>query len=161
MVLYFLRHGQAGHHYATDFERELTDEGKHASKNVGKFCAAMNIHFTHALVSPLIRAQQTAHGVLKKVADVPLTETEHLTPESDPRNLLELLRTFPNDSRVLLVTHEPFVSTCISTLISGSEVAHIVMKTTSFACVETHGIPVKGSGKLRWLLTPDMLENLI
>lgn len=161
MILYFLRHGQAGHNYPTDFERELTDEGKHASKNVGKFCAAMNIHFTHALVSPLVRAQQTAHAVLKKVAEVPLTECEYLTPDSDPRNLIEMLRSFPGDSRILLVTHEPFVSACISSLISGSETVHVVMKTTSFACVETHGVVVRGSGKLRWLLTPDMIEKLI
>lgn len=161
MLLYFLRHGQAGHNYATDFERELTDDGKHASKNVGKFCASMNIHFTHALVSPLIRAQQTAHAVLKKVADVPLTETEFLTPESDPRNLFELLRTYPHDSRILLVTHEPFVSLCISALISGNETSHVVMKTTSFACIETHGTVVRGSGKLRWLVKSDMLEKMI
>jgi phosphohistidine phosphatase len=161
MLLYFLRHGQAGHHYPSDFDRELTDEGKHASKNVGKFCALMGIHFTHALVSPLVRAQQTAHAVLKKVADVPVTNTEHLTPESDPRNLLELLRSYPHDSRILLVTHEPFVSACISTLISGNEAAHVAMKTTSFACIETHGALVKGGGKLRWLLTPDMVEKLV
>jgi phosphohistidine phosphatase len=161
MVLYFLRHGQAGHNYASDFERELTDEGKHASKNVGKFCAVMGIHFTHALVSPLVRAQQTAHAVLKKVAEVPVTETEYLTPESDPRNLLELLRTYPHDSRILLVTHEPFVSSCISSLISSNEIAHVVMKTASFACIETHGTMARGGGRLRWLLTSDMLEKLV
>lgn len=160
MLLYFLRHGQAGHHYSSDAERELTDEGKHASKNVGRFCDEMHIHFTHAYTSPLVRAKQTAHHVLKKVSHVLLEETEHLTPESDPRNLIDLLKTLPHDSRVLLVTHEPFVSSCISELISGSASVHVAMKTSSFACIETTGAPVRGGGKLRWLVTPDMLQIL-
>jgi len=161
MILYFLRHGQAGHNYPTDFERELTEEGKHASKIVGKFCAVMHIHLTHAFTSPLVRAQQTAHGVLKKLPEISLSETEHLTPDADPRNLLEMLRHLPNDSRILLVTHEPFVTACISKLISGSEASQVMMKTTSLACIETHGTLVKGSGKLRWLLTPDIMEKTL
>ncbi|MFA6468488.1 MAG: phosphohistidine phosphatase SixA [Bacteroidota bacterium] len=161
MVLYFLRHGQAGHDFPTDFERELTEEGKHASKIVGKFCSELHIHLTHAFASPLVRAQQTAHAVLKKLPEITLSESEHLTPDADPRNLLELLRTLPNDSRVLLVTHEPFVTACISKLISGSEATHVIMKTTSLACIETHGSLVKGCGKLRWLLTPDIMEKSV
>lgn len=161
MVLYFLRHGQAGHNYATDFERELTESGKNASKDIGLFCAEMNIHFTHALVSPLVRAQQTAHLALKQFHDVALKSTEHLTPESDPRNLLNELRSYPTSARILLVTHEPFVSTCISTLISGSETAQVAMSTASFACVETLGAPARGNGTLRWLVTSDMLQEIL
>jgi phosphohistidine phosphatase len=161
MLLYFVRHGEAGHHYDTDFERELTNDGKHESSNVGKFCAEMNIHFSHALVSPLIRAKQTAHAVLKKLPEVSLVETDHLTPESDPKNLIELLRSYSNDSRILLVTHEPFVSTCISSLISGTESAHVVMKTATIACVETSGAPSRGNGRLRWIVTPQIINHLL
>jgi phosphohistidine phosphatase len=161
MVLYFLRHGQAGHHYPTDFERELTEEGKNASRDIGVFCAEMNIHFTHALVSPLVRAQQTAHRVLKQFPNVVMKATEHLTPDSDPRNLFTELHAYPSAGRILLVTHEPFVSTCISTLISAHETAHVAMHTTSFACVETHGAPARGNGTLRWLVTSDMLREIL
>lgn len=161
MILFFLRHGEAGHHYETDFERELTNDGKHASTNVGKFCAKMNIHFTHALVSPLVRAKQTAHAVLQKLPAVSLVETEHLTPESDPRNLFEFLRSYSNDSRILLVTHEPFVSTCLSSLISGTEGVNLVMKPATIVSVETTGAPSRGNGRLRWLVTPQIIEHLL
>ena len=161
MILYFLRHGQAGHNFPSDFERELTDEGRHASKNVGKFCAEMNIRFTHAYVSPLVRAKQTAHAVLQKLPDVTLIETELLTPDSDPHNFFELLRSNSNDNKILLVTHEPFVSSCISALISGSESVNVVMKPATIACIETTGALARGNGKLRWILSPQIIEHLL
>ena len=161
MVLYFLRHGQAGHNFPSDFERELTDDGRHASKNVGKFCAKINIHFTHAFVSPLVRAKQTAHAVLQKLPNVTLIETEHLTPDSDPRNLFELLRTNSNENKILLVTHEPFVSSCISLLISDSENVNVVMKPATIACVETTVSPAPGNGRLKWILSPQIIEHLL
>ncbi len=158
MLLYLLRHGQAVNSAPTDFERELTADGTRDSANVGTFLAGMHIQCTHAFVSPLVRAQQTLRAVLASLPDVPVETTEHLTPESDPRNILELLRTLPSESRVLLVTHEPFVSACISTLISSSETALVAMKPATIACIETRGIPVRGSGTLRWLLPPETLR---
>lgn len=161
MRLYFLRHGEAGHNFSSDFERELTEVGVRQSKKIGKFCDKTGIYFTHIFASPLIRAQQTAQIVMSKLSPIEIHTIEHLTPESDPRNLLEHLRTFPPESRILLVTHEPFVSTCISTLISGTETANVMMKTTSFACIEINGLPVKGSGRIRWLLTPGLIDKLV
>jgi phosphohistidine phosphatase len=158
MLLYLLRHGQAGHTAPSDFERELTGEGLIDSANVGTFLAGMHINFTHAFCSPLVRAQQTLRAVMTSLPEFPTATTEHLTPDADPRNILELLRTLPPDSRVLLVTHEPFVSSCISVLISGSEATQLAMKPATLACVETHMIPVRGSGTLRWLLPPETLR---
>ncbi len=161
MILYFLRHGEAGHNFPSDFERELTDDGKRASKNVGKFCAEMNIRFTHALVSPLVRAKQTAHFVLKKLPEVSLVETQHLSPESDPGNLFELLRTFSLESKILLVTHEPFVSNCISVLIGRTETTNVAMKTSSLACIETSGAPSHGNGRLLWLVNAGIIQHFL
>ncbi len=147
--------------FPSNFERELTDDGECASRNVGKFCAKANIHFTHAFVSPLVRAKQTAQLVLNELPKVKLEETEFLTPDTDPKNLFTLLQSFTSDSRILLVTHEPFVSTCISTLISGTKTANIAMKPASFVCVETNGVPSRGNGKLLWLVTSDMMKKLL
>lgn len=159
MLLYLLRHGQAGNTAPTDFDRQLTAEGTRDSANVGTFLAGMNIRCTHAFVSPLVRAQQTLRAVLAALPDVPVETTEYLTPESDPRNILEFLRTLPAESSVLLVTHEPFVSACISVLISSSETALVSMKPATIACIETRGIPARGSGTLRWLLPPETLRS--
>ncbi len=157
MKLYFLRHGEASHKAPTDFERELTDDGVRSAKTVGVFCKRMNLHFSAAFTSPLVRAKQTAALVLNGLPDVRLDETEFLTPDTDPKNLLGMLKPFTLENNILFITHEPFVSTCISTLITGSESTRVVMKPCSLACVETDGVPCRGNGKLLWLLNPDVI----
>jgi phosphohistidine phosphatase len=160
MKLYFLRHGEAGYKSRSDFERELTDEGERSSRAVGYYCKQINLHFTAAFTSPLVRAKQTANLVLNEQSNIPLEETEFLTSDSDPKNLFGMLKSFTAESKILLVTHEPFVSTCVSTLISGSESTRIVMKPCSFACVETDGVPSRGNGKLLWLLNSEVTDIL-
>jgi len=161
MRLYFLRHGEAGHKASSDFERELTDEGKHASKAVGLYCKKMTLNFSAVYTSPLVRAKHTAQLVLHELSRTELEETDFLTSDSDPKNLFGILKPFTAESKILLVTHEPFVSACISTLIVGNESAHIVMKPCSFACVETDGVPSRGNGKLLWLFHPESINALL
>ena len=161
MTLYFLRHGEAGMNFPSDFERELTDSGKIASQQVGKFCKKLNIEFTHIFTSPLIRAKQTAQEIANNFPNITIEESEFLTPDCDPKNLYNFLHSFTSSSRILLVTHEPFVSTCISTLISGMEITNIIMKTTTLACIETHGSPIRGNGKLLWVIPSDIVQQMI
>lgn len=160
MKIFILRHGEAGLNTGSDNDRMLTDAGEIASKNVGAFCKKSGLYFTHVLVSPITRARQTARFVMELLPSVPIEETEFLTPDSDPKNLFNHLRSFTNESRILCVTHEPFASACISTLISGTETTHIVMKPASFACVETVGVPSRGNGKLLWLMTSELIRSI-
>jgi phosphohistidine phosphatase len=162
MLLYFLRHGEAGFNAPTDADRELTLEGEHASRNIGNFCVQTGIQFTHAFASPLTRAQQTAKFLLEEIPHSPNLEIlEHLAPDSDPQNLFQILHSFTMGSKILLVTHEPFVSSCIAKLISSSNDSYIVMKTTSFACIDVQ-LPVgRGMGKLQWLISSDIIKRII
>ena len=161
MILFFLRHGEAGMTFPSDFERELTANGVMASQSIGEFCKRSNISFTKIITSPLIRAKQTAQEVGKFYPNVRIEELEFLTPDTDPKNLFNFLRSTTLGSRILLVTHEPFASTCISTLISGTESANIVMKTTTLACVKTHGTPIRGNGNLLWMIPSDMVQQTV
>jgi len=160
MRLFILRHGEAEQYAAFDVDRRLTERGERDSKNVGLFCAKANIHFTHIFVSPFTRAKQTAQLVAEQLPPAPIEETEFLTPSTDPKNLFELLRSFTSESRVLCVTHEPFASTCISTLISGTESSHVVMKPATIACIETDGPPTRGNGKLVWMVSPETMRSI-
>jgi phosphohistidine phosphatase len=158
--IYFLRHGEAERNAASDFDRELTEQGEVDSRNIGLFCVKSKIHFTYIFASPITRAMQTARLVADQLPHAPIEETEFLTPNSDPKNLFNHLRSLTNESRILCVTHEPFASTCISTLISGSESTHIVMKAGSLACVETDGPPTRGNGKLLWVVSPEVIRSV-
>jgi phosphohistidine phosphatase len=161
VILFFLRHGEAGMNFPSDFERELTDGGIGASHSIGEFCKKAGVTFTHVITSPLIRAKQTAQVIVKKFPGIEIEESKFLTPDSDSKNLFNFLQSFTSGSKVLLVTHEPFASSCISTLISGTETVNITMKPTSIACVETHGSPVRGNGKLLWLIPSDVIQQIV
>ncbi len=161
MILFFLRHSEAGYNAATDADRELTIEGEESAKQIGIFCRKAGIVFTHALVSPITRAQQTARLVLDQLPPITIESSEHLTPNSDPRNLFDELKHFTDSSVLLLVSHEPFCSNAISQLINGSSQSTIVMKTGTLACVEVH-LPVgKGMGKLHWLIPHLVVKKML
>ncbi len=145
--------------FPSDFDRELTVSGVKASQSIGKFCRKTDVTFTHVITSPLVRAKQTAEEIVKSSPGVKIEESEFLMPNADPKNLFNFLRSFTSSSRVLFVTHEPFVGTCISTLLSGTETVNLAMKTTTFACVETHGSPVHGNGKLLWLIPSEIIQQ--
>ncbi len=161
MKIFILRHGEAGPSTGSDFDRVLTDTGETDSRNIGSFCLKAKIHFTQVLVSPITRARQTARFVMEFLPSAPIEATEFLTPDADPKNLFNHLRSFTNESRILCVTHEPFASTCISTLISGTETSHVVMKPASFACVETVGVPSRGNGKVLWLMNSELIKSIL
>ena len=161
MYLYFLRHGEAEPYVQSDFDRELTIEGINAATIVGKALCKMKIPFSSALVSPLVRAQQTLRFVSEQLHTFPQETHEHLTPGSDPRTLFSELKHFSGDSHLLLITHEPFASTAISNLISGTNESRVIMKTTNLCCVEVGSIIQKAAGKLLWLLTPEQMKLMI
>lgn len=161
MHLYFLRHGEAAFNPLQDSDRALTQTGIENSEQVAAYCAALGIGFSYIYSSPIKRAMQTAEIIAKKYPQLTIRTTEHLTPESDPRSLFTELKHHTMDSSLLLVTHEPFASSCISQLIGTSEQSRITMKTNSLAYVETDGSVHRGAGRLIWLSTPDIMKSLL
>ncbi|HSC76830.1 MAG TPA: histidine phosphatase family protein, partial [Pseudomonadales bacterium] len=59
MKLFFLRHGQAGHNRNDDI-RELTQQGRDDVRCVANAQHEAMACVQHVLVSPIVRAQQTA-----------------------------------------------------------------------------------------------------
>lgn len=159
MRLYFLRHGDAElGSSANDSDRNLSPEGIEEAEHAAGSVRLLKLTFTSLLSSPLDRARQTAAIVAKQYPAVQLQVFEHITPTSDPQNLFRELRSFPRDSRILIVSHEPFISHCIATLINGGSQPRISIKKASLACVEV-GSPIqRGAGILLWLLTAEQMK---
>lgn len=61
--LVVIRHSKAGPHTGVDFERELTERGRHDAAAAGRWLASQGITPSAALVSSAVRARQTWHGV--------------------------------------------------------------------------------------------------
>jgi phosphohistidine phosphatase len=160
MILYFIRHGEAGHTASSDFDRTLTTRGEGTIHGVGRALSTL-INKVHCIAaSPLVRAQQTAAILQSYFGALPIEPCVHLTPDAEPAKLLTELRHYTNDSNILLVSHEPFISTCISYLIFGAAEARIGIKTASVACVHIGAVVERGAGRLDWLMTAEQLARL-
>jgi phosphohistidine phosphatase len=160
MLLYFLRHGDASRDSSIDdSERPLTDLGARQAALAAAFLQRINPDIGAVLSSPLARARQTASIVGEKNALPAAIASEHLLNGSDQRQLFKQLESLGVQS-ALLVGHEPHLSETISMLLSGNREAGIEMKKCGIALVETPATIEAGSGRLRWLVSPDTIQQL-
>jgi phosphohistidine phosphatase len=158
VILYFVRHGKAGHHSmaADDDERELTDAGVAALQAAAPVWRRMNLRPDVVISSPLPRALQTAELVMAALgrSDEPVVD-DRLRPGADWANLARAMAAHPQARHVMFVGHEPDLSGAVS-LLTGA--ASVRMRKGGIACVEFPGVPEPGAGELAWLLDPDLYE---
>ncbi len=162
MLLYVLRHAEAEalSPSGLDADRSLTDAGTKRMKAVARAIAKMEPDFDAVLVSPLLRARQTAEPVMaachfKGASRV----TESLVPGSDPSNLLEELGAAEWKS-VLVVGHEPNLGRLVGRLASGRRDVELPMKKAALAIFEIHPHLGADRAELKALIPPRLLERL-
>lgn len=164
MNLIVLRHGEAGSRIAIpekDNERVLTESGKNEIIDVAKGLKSMKLKLTLIATSPLMRALETAKIVAKEMDKNKILELwEELKPEGDHSILYGRLSKLKEDSTVLIVGHEPYLSSMISEIVTGRKTSKIVLKKAGSARISLDSFTPKPSGKLRWLLTPKQLKKL-
>ncbi|GAB3473786.1 phosphohistidine phosphatase SixA [Azotobacter salinestris] len=151
MKLWLLRHGEAEPHARTDAERELT---RHGRKEVHQ--AALHLigrPLRTILCSPYVRARQTAE-LVEDLLDggLHLQVADWLTPDDDPRQVLDLLAE-RSEEELLLVSHQPFVGALAGLLIHGHLQDPVPMQTASLAELEGE-LPLAGAMYLRALHHP-------
>jgi phosphohistidine phosphatase len=159
MILYILRHGDAIRDTRLhDSDRPLSDLGRQQAASVGRFLRGNAQHIEHVLRSPLLRAQQTAEVVLNELGALPISTTEHLLSSSDPRHILQEL-TELNKPVVLLIGHEPHLSTTISVLLAGDERNRVMMRPCSLACLSNLSPREYDKALLLWLIHPEQIAQ--
>ena len=131
-------------------------------RRIAKGMQASNLSYDLILSSPYLRTQQTAEiitDVLSTPERVMLAET--LTPEGNPRQLIEMLRTDHRERQdVLLVGHEPYLSRLISTLLTGGQNLSVVMKRGGLCMLDVETLRVGRCATLVCLLSPRQLRRL-
>ena len=162
MELYILRHGIAVERgtpgYKKDSDRPLTPEGEDKMRQIADAMRGMDLKFDLILSSPFARAEQTANIVAGEL-DEEVTFTKYLEPGG---NALELIGEINDEKpqRVLLVGHEPDLSSFISVLITGGSEATIDLKKGGLCKLTTDKLVFGQCATLNWLLTPKQLRQL-
>ncbi len=158
MLLYLLRHGEAEPYRTDDQSRELTEAGRQQIRRAARYLS--QTPFNRILHSPLVRARQSAELIHEQIPSALLTATEYLTPTSDHRQLFRQLDTFKNEEHLLCVGHEPFLSSFIALVVTGSRYgAHYTVGTGTLACLSVKTPLEAGEGKLLWILRNDLLDR--
>jgi phosphohistidine phosphatase len=162
MDLYLIRHADAdplGAGVAEDADRPLSIQGQSQCPPLATALKRQGVHLDRVLTSPLLRARQTAEGLLKDwPAPAPeLQECELLLPGLRPRKLARFLNDLEVKT-VALVGHMPDLGTFVAWLI-GSKKAQVDLAKAGCARIECEGKPNKGSGVLTWLITPEWCSN--
>jgi len=161
MIVYFLRHANAGNHLATpkkDEKRALDKEGIEQCGYVGRALAALDVQVDTVISSPLKRATQTAALVGNELGhEGKLQIDPALRPQGTFAEFRKLLDKYARQEAIMVVGHNPNLSEFLGRIISdaGSEAATELRKG-AVAKVELR----RTSGSLQWVLTPKILRTL-
>lgn len=160
MILYFVRHGEAGAQLdgPEDDARPLTPSGAAALEGAAPLWRSLNLRPEVVVSSPLARAHRTAELLVAGLGlpDPPLVD-DRLRPGARWPDLARAMAAHPAARRVAFVGHQPDLSEAIRVLTGG---VAIRLRPGGLACVEFPGVPEPGAGELAWLIDPDLYVGL-
>jgi phosphohistidine phosphatase len=167
MDMFILRHGEAGKRISpgsNDFDRPLTIEGKREVADIAKSLKDIGVKFNFIITSPLKRAHETASIVAMIFNKENVMENwGELKPNVhvDRELYRKLSQKFKQDSSILIVGHEPYLSSLISEIISEDVTSHVVLKKAGLAKIRITSMSTRSMhGELEWLLTPKLMKNI-
>ncbi|MCL5099236.1 MAG: phosphohistidine phosphatase SixA [Candidatus Omnitrophica bacterium] len=166
MEIYFLRHAEAVQRgspdYPEDSGRPLNPEGEKRMYRVAKGMRKLGLSFDLILSSPFVRAQRTAEiaaEILK--LKTRLEFTAHLEVNGSPEKLIaEINRNHQDAKSILLVGHEPYLSSLVSRLLTGDSNLALNFKKAGLAKLATDTLQFDRCAVLDWFMTPRQLERV-
>jgi phosphohistidine phosphatase len=167
-----LRHGYAGNRLSDpmkDIKRELTISGKKEVVEIAKSLKKLGVKFNVIFSSPWERAFQTAKIIAEEYElTEQIEQSEELKPNGSKYFLYNKLGKLNIDSVILIVGHEPYLSSMINDIISNNDTdrnynkntKNIILKKAGLSRIKITSTVPKLKGELRWLLTPRILKKL-
>jgi phosphohistidine phosphatase len=157
VILYFLRHGDAGpmrDDPREDDARQLTAGAETELRGAAELWRRLTVRPGVVISSPLPRARRTAELLVEGIGrEVGITIDERLRPGGTWSDLSAALADHHAMERAMFVGHQPDLAHVIELLSGASRVA---MQVGSLACLEFEGEPAPGAGRLNWLLDPHL-----
>lgn len=162
MNLYILRHGIAadrGSEYPDDDLRPLTDKGIRRMRREAKGMDAIGVAPQLIISSTLVRAIETAEIVQQGLSVPPrLIASEALVPSAHPSRIVQdLTDSHTALNSVMVVGHEPHMSSLVSYILTGRVSWLIEMKKGALVSIDLHP---SGRGQLLWAMAPRHLRAL-
>lgn len=153
MDLILWRHADAqeGGDELPDLDRELTAKGRKQAVDMGKWLDARLPKEARILVSPAVRAQQTAAGLGRKFETV-----RSIAPGVDPTEILAAADWPEAAETVLVVGHQPTLGLVAAMLLFG-EPASMTLKKGGLVWLTNRTRRGEQQVVLRAAMTPELL----
>jgi len=151
--IYLLRHGIA-ENSTPDSDRALTAEGREKLRRVLARGRDADVAPSLILSSPYRRAIETAE-IAAEVLNYrgKVVKIRELLPEASPYDTWEQIRKHPDESAILLASHEPLMSSLAAFLLACPALV-VDMKKAALMRVDCERIGPEPKGVLKWMLTP-------
>lgn len=161
--LCIMRHGLAAGRSIgqDDSKRPLTPEGRERMEKIADGLLKTGFTPTWVLSSPYARALETARIVAGAVSPAPtLDPCEALEPGATFEALITFLSRRSEHKQVLVVGHEPDLSSLAARLTGAARPARFGFKKGGCCLIEFEESPPRPPGQLVWWLTPRLLRKL-
>ena len=171
MELFILRHGETSKRLSRSggLDRPLTYTGTTEIKNIADSIKKLRIKIDLIVTSPLSSCKQTGE-IINDLFNkrIPIIICNHLKPEGELLDFYNKISTYKDTSYILIVGHEPYLSSMINDIISKNDADrnynknnnNIILKKAGLSRIKITSTVPKLKGELRWLLTPRILKKL-
>lgn len=161
MIIYFLRHANAGEKRADpikDEKRPLDKDGVLQCRYIGALLAALDVQVDQIVSSPLKRATQTASLVGNDIGfDAKLQISDSLRPAAAFEDFRELVQACAKYEAIMVVGHNPNLTEFVSQIVTnGGSRKSIELKKGGIARVDYS--PKRSV--LNWMVTPRLARAL-
>ena len=158
MKLYLVRHAIAedrGTDHEDDSLRPLTDKGREKMQKIAQALKTLGVSPDLIVSSPYVRASQTASILTKTFKyNEEILYNDLLMPMGQPDDMIGEINEKYSVDELMLVGHEPNLSSLISILLAGSSDISINLKKGGVCCLSVDDLHYDRKAVLEWLVTP-------
>ena len=157
MQLLLLRHADAMPTARTDDLRPLSDKGLQQAKRVARFCKERGLRPDIILTSPFLRTEETARIVCDELKSE-MVLTSFLASGMMPFAAMEELRAYLRFECVMLVGHEPDLSSLAGALLGAGNRGAIRMRKATLAGLDVTSLN-SGGAHLEFLVPAKFMSE--
>jgi phosphohistidine phosphatase len=159
MKIYLVRHaiaeepGTSG--YEDDSLRPLTEKGRGKMQRIARALRELGVAPDLIVSSPYARASQTASILAKEFKyKEELAYSDFLAPMGEPNDMIGEINEKYSVDELMLVGHEPNLSSLAGVLLAGSPDLAINLKKGGVCCLSVDDLHYDRRAVLEWLVTP-------